>query len=144
MELNYEFGFLEKDCLLVSRELVRPWRLAALAVGLDSFIIVSQPDHVRRAVFTARGFGCDAFGYAAKDVNGRYSMDSLSGGILDHIPMLRYMEKSSAGTLKDALSTLESIGSVAPNTDTGICAHLVVQTVTSSASRLRNMIKTIF
>ena len=42
--------------------------------GLDSFIIVSQPDHVRRAVFTARGFGCDAFGYAAKDVNGRYSI----------------------------------------------------------------------
>ena len=42
--------------------------------GADSFIIVSQPDHVRRAVFTARGFGCDAYGYAAKDVNGRYSI----------------------------------------------------------------------
>ena len=42
--------------------------------GLDSFIIVSQPDHVRRAVFTARGFGCNAYGYAAKDVNGRYSI----------------------------------------------------------------------
>ena len=42
--------------------------------GLDSFIVVSQPDHVRRAVFTARGFGCDAYGYAAKDVNGRYSI----------------------------------------------------------------------
>ena len=42
--------------------------------GLNSFIIVSQPDHVRRAVFTARGFGCDAYGYAAKDVNGRYSI----------------------------------------------------------------------
>ena len=42
--------------------------------GLDSFIIVSQPDHVRRAVFTARGFGCDAYGYAAEDVNGRYSI----------------------------------------------------------------------
>ena len=42
--------------------------------GLDSFIIVSQSDHVRRAVFTARGFGCDAYGYAAKDVNGRYSI----------------------------------------------------------------------
>lgn len=42
--------------------------------GVDSFIIVSQPDHVRRAVFTARGFGCDAYGYAAKDVNGRYSI----------------------------------------------------------------------
>ena len=41
---------------------------------LDSFIIVSQPDHVRRAVFTARGFGCDAYGYAAEDVNGRYSI----------------------------------------------------------------------
>ena len=42
--------------------------------GLDSFVVVSQPDHVRRAVFTARGFGCDAYGYAAQDVNGRYSM----------------------------------------------------------------------
>jgi SanA protein len=42
--------------------------------GLNSFIIVSQPDHVRRAVFTARGFGCDAYGFAAKDVNGRYSI----------------------------------------------------------------------
>nr|MCR5413938.1 hypothetical protein [Kiritimatiellia bacterium] len=28
----------------------------------------------RRAVFTARGFGCDAYGYAAEDVNGRYSL----------------------------------------------------------------------
>ena len=42
--------------------------------GLDSFIVVSQKDHVRRAVFTARGFGCDAYGYAAPDVNGRYSI----------------------------------------------------------------------
>ena len=42
--------------------------------GLDSFIVISQPDHVRRAVFTARGFGCDAYGYAAEDVNGRYSI----------------------------------------------------------------------
>ena len=42
--------------------------------GLDSFVIVSQPDHVRRAVFTARGFGCDACGYAAQDVNGRCSI----------------------------------------------------------------------
>ena len=42
--------------------------------GLNSFIIVSQPDHVRRAVFTARGFGCDAYGYAAKDVTGRSSI----------------------------------------------------------------------
>ncbi len=42
--------------------------------GLDTFIVVSQEDHVRRAVFTARGFGCDAYGYAAEDVNGRYSL----------------------------------------------------------------------
>ena len=42
--------------------------------GLDSFVVISQPDHVRRAVFTARGFGCDAYGYAAQDVNGRYSI----------------------------------------------------------------------
>ena len=42
--------------------------------GLDSFIVVSQKDQVRRAVFTARGFGCNAYGYAAPDVNGRYSI----------------------------------------------------------------------
>ena len=28
--------------------------------GLDSFIVVSQPEHLRRAVFLARCFGCDA------------------------------------------------------------------------------------
>ena len=37
--------------------------------GLDSFLVVSQRDHVRRAVFLAR-----AYGYAAPDVNGRYSI----------------------------------------------------------------------
>ena len=42
--------------------------------GLDSFILVSQNDHVRRAVFIARGFGCDAYAYIAPDVNGRYSI----------------------------------------------------------------------
>lgn len=42
--------------------------------GLDSFILVSQPDHVRRAVFLARGFGADAYGYAAEGVNVRYSI----------------------------------------------------------------------
>lgn len=42
--------------------------------GLGSFIVVSQPDHVRRAVFLARGFGADAYGYAAEDVNGRHSI----------------------------------------------------------------------
>ena len=42
--------------------------------GLDSFIVVSQEDHVRRAVFTALGFGCDAYGYAAQKVNGRFSI----------------------------------------------------------------------
>ena len=42
MKLNYEFGFLEKDSLLVSRELVRLWRLAALAVGLGILIAGSH------------------------------------------------------------------------------------------------------
>lgn len=42
MKLNYEFRFLEKDCPLVSRELVRPWRLAALAVGLGILIAGSH------------------------------------------------------------------------------------------------------
>lgn len=45
--------------------------------GLDSFIVVSQEDHVRRAVFTARGFGCDAYGYAAQSVKGRRSVKTM-------------------------------------------------------------------
>ena len=46
--------------------------------GLDSFIIVSQPDHVRRAVFTARGFGCNAYGYAAEDVTSPFTFLAVS------------------------------------------------------------------
>lgn len=42
--------------------------------GVDSFYVISQEDHLRRAIFTARGFGCDAYGYVAKDVNVRYSI----------------------------------------------------------------------
>ena len=42
MKLNYEFGFLAKGCPLVSRELVNPWRLAALAVGLGILIAGSH------------------------------------------------------------------------------------------------------
>lgn len=42
--------------------------------GLDTFVIVSQPAHLKRAVFLARALGCDALGYAAEDVNGRYSI----------------------------------------------------------------------
>lgn len=42
--------------------------------GLDSLVIVSQPDHVRRAVFLARAFGCDAFGCAAEDVHGSFTV----------------------------------------------------------------------
>lgn len=42
--------------------------------GLKSFIVVSQPEHVRRAVFLGRAFGCDAYGFEAQDVNGRYSI----------------------------------------------------------------------
>ena len=42
--------------------------------GLNDFIVVSQPFHVRRAVFLARGFGINAIGYEAEDVPGRYSV----------------------------------------------------------------------
>ena len=42
MKFNDEFGFLPKDCPLVSRELVRPWRLAALAVGLGILVAGSH------------------------------------------------------------------------------------------------------
>jgi len=42
--------------------------------GLDDFIVVSQPFHVRRAIFIARGFGADARGYVAEDVSGRHSI----------------------------------------------------------------------
>ena len=42
--------------------------------GLEDFIVVSQPFHVRRAVFLARGFGINAIGYEAEDVSGRHSV----------------------------------------------------------------------
>ena len=42
MKLNYEFGFLAKDCPLVSRELANPWRLAVLAVGIGILIAGSH------------------------------------------------------------------------------------------------------
>ena len=42
--------------------------------GLEDFVVVSQPFHVRRAVFLARGFGINAVGYEAEDVPGRYSV----------------------------------------------------------------------
>lgn len=42
--------------------------------GESKFIVISQEDHVRRAVFIARGFGIDAYGYVADDVNVRYSI----------------------------------------------------------------------
>lgn len=38
--------------------------------GLDRCIIVSQPGHVRRAVYLARAHGIDAIGFAAADVAG--------------------------------------------------------------------------
>ena len=41
---------------------------------LEDFIVVSQPFHVRRAVFLARGFGINAIGYEADDVTGRHSV----------------------------------------------------------------------
>ena len=37
--------------------------------GLDQFIIVSQPDHIRRAVYLAHSHGINAIGYAAQAVN---------------------------------------------------------------------------
>ena len=42
--------------------------------GLEEFVVVSQPFHVRRAVFIARGFGINAVGYEAEDVSGRHSV----------------------------------------------------------------------
>ena len=45
--------------------------------GAERFIVVSQPFHVRRALFLARGFGCDAYGYVAEDVRGINSVMTL-------------------------------------------------------------------
>lgn len=45
--------------------------------GAERFIVVSQPFHVRRALFLAWGFGCDAYGYAAEDVLGINSVMTL-------------------------------------------------------------------
>ena len=45
--------------------------------GAEKFIVVSQPFHVRRALFLAWGFGCDAYGYTAEDVRGINSVMTL-------------------------------------------------------------------
>lgn len=42
--------------------------------GVESCILVSQPEHLRRAVFLARAFGCAAVGYAADEVHGRHAL----------------------------------------------------------------------
>ena len=42
--------------------------------GLEALSVVSQPFHVRRAVFLGRGFGINASGYEAEDVSGRHSV----------------------------------------------------------------------
>ena len=47
---------------------------ASKVFGLNDFIVVSQPFHVRSAVFLARGFGINAVGYEAEDVSGRHSV----------------------------------------------------------------------
>ena len=70
--------------------------------------------------------------------------DFPSGGFGDLIPMSPYMVKFSTATSKDALLTSGTIGSVVQSTDTGTCALLAVLIVISSASRLRNMIKSTF
>ena len=49
--------------------------------GAERFIVVSQPFHVRRALFLAWGFGCDAYGYAAEDVRGINSVCVCPCGI---------------------------------------------------------------
>ena len=70
--------------------------------------------------------------------------DSPSGGILGLILMLTSTGRFSMVTSKEYLSISESIGSVAPSTDIGICVRLIARIVISSASRLRNMIKNTF
>ena len=109
--------------------------------GLDSFIVVSQKDHVRRAVFTARGFGCNAYGYAAPDVNGRYSIKTTIreqlakvAAVLDVIlrrgpkflgPRELLPEGSSVPLRPEALPlNLKSAGGLAAKNTTGIKANL--------------------
>ena len=68
-----------KYVAIVVAVMVLAWGASAIAVYavssgrvFDGASIDAVPR--QRAVFTARGFGCDAYGYAAKDVNGRYSI----------------------------------------------------------------------
>ena len=60
-------GFRTLDSVVRAREVF----------GAEKFIVVSQPFHVRRALFLAWGFGCDAYGYAAEDVRGINSIMTL-------------------------------------------------------------------
>ena len=58
--------------------------------------------------------------------------------------MLPCMGKFSKAISKGALLTLESIVSVAPSTDIGICVRLIALSGISSALRPKNMIKSTF
>ena len=60
-------GFRTLDSVVRAREVF----------GAEKFIVVSQPFHVRRALFLAWGFECDAYGYAAEDVRGINSAKTL-------------------------------------------------------------------
>ena len=60
-------GFRTLDSVVRAREVF----------GAEKFIVVSQPFHVRRALFLAWGFECDAYGYAAEDVRGINSIMTL-------------------------------------------------------------------
>ena len=53
-------GFSTLDSVIRAREVF----------GLDSFLIVSQPFHLQRALFIADAAGIDAIGYGAAPVGG--------------------------------------------------------------------------
>ncbi|MBQ9344136.1 MAG: YdcF family protein [Kiritimatiellae bacterium] len=50
---------------------------AKTVFGLNRLLIVSQPFHLRRAIFLARSHGIDAYGYAAADIQARWALWTL-------------------------------------------------------------------
>lgn len=50
---------------------------AEAVFGLKKFIMVSQKDHLRRAIFLARGKGLTVMGYEAKGVSGRWRVREI-------------------------------------------------------------------
>jgi SanA protein len=74
--------------------------------GLDEFICVSQKFHNERAVYLAKHFGIDVYGFNAKDVNHRYGFKTRVREVLARVKMMLdlYLFKTKPKFLGEEIS----------------------------------------